>query len=120
MFMINNIKLIMLCKFHQVRKFQGYDTLRLEGFPQPPRKVIDIRNMCVNIIADDQILLIKFCGHILTEKGLHDWYIKISGGGCCAFGWFNAKTRNVFCNKILQQVTVITGNFNNLAMIIQF
>src|SRR5688500_11780655 len=122
-FMVNRVELALLHELKQMRKFHRHYASRLEEQLETLHKIIQIWNMCQNIVPDDEIsrpaVLQQVKRGLLTKKK----HLGIDTLSLCYFcdigGRLDTQHRNSTCHKILQEVPVIARDLDHLGILIE-
>src|SRR5687767_12336911 len=104
--MVNRIELALLHELKHMRKFHRHYASRLEEQLETFHKIIQVRNMCQNIVPDDEIsrpaILKQFKRGLLTKKE----HLGIDTFSFCDFcdigGRLDTQDWNSTCHKIFQ------------------
>ena len=87
---------------------------------RPCGKIVDVRDMGIDIIADNQVGLRCFGGklpaQLFTKKLSQDGYAQLFRGGSSAGCGFNPQTRDLSLNEVLKQVAIVRGNLDDQAV----
>src|SRR5580765_8566425 len=104
--MIDRVELILLNQTEQMRKFHSDDSVRLKHEFQATHEIVEIRNVCKDIVADEQIR-----AHICSYELLRRFATKELDQGRDAFqlrharhilGRFNPQNGDPHASKILK------------------
>src|SRR5437016_6204327 len=115
--MINGIELAVFDEIRRVGKFQDDTAMRLEQSAKSANEIIGIRRVGKDIVAEDQIRLPVRC-----NQSLRDRFSKKFHEGLDAFRFrnfrdifrrFNAKASDTGGFEILQEISVVTGDFDH-------
>ena len=107
MLMINSIELVLLNQTHQMWEFQIHRTALSQGNSKPLRKIVNVRDMCVDIVAAYQVCAFPlFCQgrsccntKELSQHGNANFLSRIGG----AVRGFHAKTGYTGSHKIFSR-----------------
>src|ERR1039457_4233306 len=55
MLVVDGIELILLDEAQEMGKFQGDRSIRLKEGREPSREIVDVRNMGVDVVADEEV-----------------------------------------------------------------
>ena len=106
-----------------MREFDRDHTCRFEKYFQSAHKVINIGNLCQNIVPSDQICLFAFFtqlrGQFAPKELSQGWNAFFDRNLGHVFGWLNAQHRDSRLDEVLQQVAVITGDFDDQTILVQ-
>src|SRR5688572_33502091 len=100
-----------------MRKFQGDHALALKQDLQPFDKIIECRNVCENIVTDNQIgtdaLVHQPASHAFAEE-LYLCRDVIFDCGLCDIGRrLDSEDGDSFCDEMLQKIAVIAGELDH-------
>src|ERR1700751_3272161 len=117
--MIDRIVLVLLHKSAQMRELQRGNSFRLKQNSNAADKIVKIRDLCQDIVANYQVRCLSAGNHLLRgmapeelDKGGHPLFLSRLGDVCCGL---DAEDGNSFFQKILQQITVVAGQFDRKA-----
>src|SRR5713226_3034201 len=123
MLMVDRVKLILLDQLQQVRELERQNPSGLEQDLDSSNKVAEIGNLRQNIVADQQIRLFTLRSQLSSQplaKKLHQCRnLLLLGNFRHVGGRLNAQHRNLFLDKVLQQVAIVAGQFHNQTPFIQ-
>src|SRR3972149_8567153 len=123
MLMINSIELALLHEAHQVGKLHGDHAVRLKKNFHPLNKIIQLRHMGEHIITDYQIGLHAITGKIsssfLTKKHNFCGYSFFQRRFRNICGWFYTQYKDAPGIKIMEQISVVAGEFNDQILPVQ-
>ena len=116
--MIDRVELVVLDQLKQMRKLHRDNAGRGEGDRQPSHEVIQIGHVRKHVVADQQICL-KAAGNQgagefggeerhLSRNSVLLRYLRDVGGG------LDAQRRNSRGDEVLQQITVVARDLDNL------
>src|ERR1700730_2618284 len=120
MLMVNRIDLALGAQTHQVREFKSDDALIVQQYLQSLDEIVQVRNVGQDVVANDEIgahALSAQCPRgSLTEEV--DTRRNSSGAGYHGdvSRRLYAQDRNPAVNKVLQQIPVITCDFDDFAL----
>src|SRR6266478_5326243 len=117
MFVINRVELVFFHQPLQVRKLHGDHTRRLQQDFHPRHEVVQVRHLRENIIPEQQIRLFsrdrQLPGRISPKKldqRRHTLLRRYSRNICRRF---NPQHRHTLLGKVLQQISVVAGQFHH-------
>ena len=117
MFVIDGVELRLLDQPQQMRKFERDRAAGLQRHFQATGEIVDRRHVGIDIVADDQIGLSAVGGQapsqVLTEEFAQHRNAEPLGRGRRACRRFDAEAGNAGGDKILQQIAVIAGDFDD-------
>src|SRR5579862_2179871 len=118
-FMVDRVELVFLHQFHQMRKLNGdYAARRQQDF-HASDEIIHIRDLSESVIGQNQISVPAATHHLVcgccAEELDQSWNSLVYRHLSHIDGRLDPQTRNVFLDEILQQITVVAGQFNHEA-----
>src|SRR6266436_4412187 len=120
MFVIDRIELTPFHQPQEMRDFNRDNSARLQQQFQSANEIIEVGNMCQNIVRNDKIRLLSAGAKLLCNPGAK----KLRQGGyslfLCDLGdvsrWLQPEHRNSLNLEILQQIPVVARYLNNQAL----
>ena len=115
--MVNGIELLFLHQSQQMGEFHRDDTTGLKQYFHTRNKIVQVRNMREDIIADQQIrlweLLYQFVCQRLSKKPTDRFYTTLNRhfGNICS--GLNTQAGDVLFYKVLEQITVVAGDLHH-------
>ena len=117
---IDGVELGLFDQPQQVREFQGEGAAGLEGGLKAGGEVVDVRDVGIDVVADDEIPLTALGGQALAQVGAKEFSqdgdaLGLGRGGG-AGGGFDAETGDAGGDEIAQQVAVVGGHLDDQAV----
>ena len=123
MLMVNRVELILVHQAHEMGYFNSHDAVWLEQQRNSLHEIIDIVDLCEDVVADDQIGLPAFMLEPLRAVGpeeLHQSrHAPLLRVGSHVGRWVDTEHRNGARHEVLEQVAIIACEFHHLTGIIQ-
>jgi hypothetical protein len=122
-FVVNRVKLIAFHQPQQMGKLNGNCSRGLQQEFQAANEVDQVRHMSEDIVRDDQVGLLafrlQFRGGVLPKK-LRDCRNSFPHSRLCdILRRLHTQDRNIFFLEVLQQITVVAGDFDDQAPRVQ-
>src|SRR6185503_19577976 len=122
-FMIDGVELVICHDPHEVREFHRHDALWFEQYLEALHEIIEIGHMRQYVIADDEVRLpplgrqLPCC--LCTEKFYQGGNAVFDGDLGYVFCRLDAHHRNSSGHEILQQISIIARNFDDITLTAQ-
>src|ERR1700741_1347646 len=98
MLMIDRVELVFVDEPLDVREFKGDHPLRLEQERHACHEVVEVWNLCENIVADDEIGLLAFLDKLARQADTEEVDTRRHALGDCSLRdvrrWLDAEGRN--------------------------
>ncbi|MNN01717.1 hypothetical protein D3C81_1143440 [compost metagenome] len=121
--MVKGIELLLGHQAQQVRKLESGHTIGFEQGRETAQKIVDIRHVGEHVVGGHQVSRPTFArqvmGGLFAEEHLTNLQPFLPGRLCSASGGFDTEARNAALGHILQQVTVVGGDFHHPALAVQ-
>ncbi|MNK87175.1 hypothetical protein D3C87_1071050 [compost metagenome] len=119
-FVIQRVELRASHQRQQLREFEGGDAGRLEQRREAYEEIVDVRHMGEHVVGRHQVSAPTFAfqlrSSVATEEQLTDLQAFFACRLCSAARRFNAQAGNAASGDVLQQVTVVGGDFHHTAV----
>src|SRR5579863_6123973 len=119
MLVINRVEFIEFDEAQKVRELKGKHPFRFQKNLETFYKVVEIRNLGKNVVADDEvgepILRLKFLRHCCPEEPHHGRNALFHGDLGDIGGRLNSQHWNALFDEELQQIAVIAGHLGDEA-----
>jgi hypothetical protein len=115
--MVYRIELCMINQIAQVRKFEDSYSVATKACPDRTKEVINLGYVSKDVVADQKVGMAELSndpgGRRVSEKPTEGRYALPAGYLHYVLGWIDSKHFKSTSLKILEEVTVIAGNFQD-------
>src|SRR6516164_4461329 len=123
MFVVNGIEFAMVDEILHVGHLDNRDAVVLQQETNALNETVQIGNVGEDVVADDHVGSLATCrplpSETLAKKRTERRHTDLLRRPGRALGRVNAENRDAMFNKVLQQVTVVAGQFNDQAVRVQ-
>ena len=120
---VDGVELGVFDELQQVGEFQRNGAVGLEDSFEAASEVVDVGHVGIDVVASNQVGLPAFCGQAFAKgfaKELaQDGYAQLFGGDGSAGSGLNAQAGNAGGDKVFEQVAVVGGDFDDVAVIVE-
>src|SRR6266436_8101794 len=117
MLVVYGVELILFHQPLEMRKFHGDDTARFQQNLHAGNKVVYIRHLSENVIAQKEIRLFsgigEFAGGFTPEEFYEGRHTSLDGDGRDVRGRLDAEDRHFIPYKVLKQIAIVTRQFHD-------
>ena len=122
-FVVNRVELGMFDEIDGVGEFEDDSAFGLQKRLQAGDEVVGVWGVGEDVVAEDEVSFFagggEFFGKVVAEEFDDGFDAFFAGDFGDVGGGFNAEARNVGFSKVLKDLPVVAGDFDDLALAIQ-